>query len=152
MLNNNSTPIIALPYPRGSFCLKRKTFERFFHNFWSAKVNPRFYTALTTGVMIYTTLNLYYMRKLPHKLKLFWPCNFWENYCVKITNYFSVVLSIVISPWIMVKTFIFTNMKSHNIRILFAILFKFILCFLRRNIECSRLLTVWWTQNEKGSE
>lgn len=31
-------------------------------------------------IMIWTNLNLYYMRMLPHKLRLFWPICFWKEF------------------------------------------------------------------------
>lgn len=60
--------------------LKRILFKICLYKFLCTKFDLPLRPYPTTEIMILTNLNLYYLRMLSHKFRLFWPICFWKKY------------------------------------------------------------------------
>ena len=95
-------PIVAPPYPRGSWFSQRwiyttwscfhtslsfpgwlvsekKIFKDLLNIFLCKTSIPHCSPTLPPGVMLFTTLNLHYLRMHPQKCQLSWLISFWEE-------------------------------------------------------------------------
>lgn len=59
---------------------KRILFKICLYRFLCKKIDLPLRPYPIAKIMIWTNLNLYYMRMLPHKLRLFWPICFWKEF------------------------------------------------------------------------
>ena len=102
----------------GCLVSEKKIFKEILYIFLCKTSTPQCGLTLPPGVMIFTTLNLHYLRMLPHKFQLSWLSGSWEEDFWKFLEIFHYFL--IISPFKRVWPLIFTTLNPLCLRMICA--------------------------------
>ena len=98
----------------GLVFLEKKIFKDCSYIILCKTLIPYCVPIVPSGVMIWTNLNLHYIRKLPHNSQLSWPSGSWEKDFQMTPPYFCMF--VIISPLKWAQSFIWTNLNPQCLR------------------------------------